>query len=68
MPDANDRDIFKKADELGVVPQDESFVEFEKRVLTALKNKRAGKLLIIAVISAIASVVSAIAAWFAVLK
>jgi len=68
MPESNNNDLFKKADKLGVVLQDESFIEFEKRVLTTMKDKRENKLFIIALISAVASALSALAALFAVLK
>ena len=35
----NDR-IFRKAKELGMSPQDESYIEFEARVLKAIREKR----------------------------
>ena len=68
MSELNSDNLIKKANKFGITPQDESFVEFEKRVLSAIKNKRESKLFIIALISAAASVISAMAAWFAVLK
>ena len=68
----------KRADELGV-PKDGPFthsvatrrvsdVELQRRVIEAERSVRESKLWLIATISAIASVVSAVAAWVAVLK
>ncbi len=61
--------LYKRAEELNVslahIGDDNSIVQ--KRVIEAERAKREGRLWIIALISAIASVISAIAAWCAVL-
>ena len=68
MTESSNDKFCKKADKLGITPQDESYLEFERRVQSAAKDKRESKIVIIALVSAIASVLSALAAWFAVLS
>lgn len=53
--------------ELGYADGTESEPELQRRVLEAERALRENRLWIIALISAIASVISALAAWFAVL-
>jgi hypothetical protein len=68
MTDSSDESIFRKAKKLGLTPQDESYVEFEQRVLSAMRERRESRFFAIALISALASVLSALAAWFAVVR
>ncbi len=61
-------DILLKGKKLGISPQDENFVDFEKRIMAYERAARDHKLFIIALISGVASVLSALAALIAVLK
>ena len=66
----NDEALFKQAKELGVslseIGGPVNYAIVQKRVMEAILFRRSNRLWIIAVISAVASVVSAFAAWLAV--
>jgi hypothetical protein len=62
------RDILARGSRLGIVLQDETYAEYEKRVLAVERHDRDRWLLLASIFSSLASVLSAIAAWFAVLK